>query len=301
MIDRKQLKATAKMRMDQSSPGYLKIMLLYVLTAVAVPQAVLAFISSPVEVTDQLSELISSGIDMDMALRMLQISSQQLLVQAVLNIVLWVYQLMLAFGLTRYCLLLYRGEPSGPSDLFTGFSIAGRVLGAQLLVGLIIVACTFGLIVIFGFAAVLIPWNSAESVAGILIVFWLAFFACLIVIGLNYALATLALADRPELGAMGAIQYGKNLIRGHKGRYFVLMLSFFGWALLCSLPQGIVSGVGAHFSLPQWMSALLSVAASLPVYLWVIPYMNTTTAGFYDALQNQGYLPPNPNTAAWPQ
>lgn len=289
-MDRKEIKATARMRMAQSDPGYVKIMLLYVLTAVVLPQVALAFVSRPVEVMDQLSELIYSGIDIDVALRVLQISSQQIISEFVLNIVLWIYQLILAFGLTRYCLSLYRGEPGGPADLFSGFSIAGRVLGAQLLVSLIIIACTLGLVVVFGFAVGLMSYSMDEaSLIGLLIVFWLVFFAFLIVILLSYALMNLSLADQPELGAMGAIQYGKNLIRGHKGQYFVLMLSFFGWALLCGLPQSILVTVESYsnLALPDWMSRLLSVAVSLPVYLWFTPYMNTAAAGFYDALHRE--------------
>lgn len=290
MIDRKELKTTAKMRISQANPGHLRVMLLYVLAAVAVPQAALTFVSfsTPTGLMDQLFELVYSGIDMETALRLLQIPSQQIILRQVLNVVLQIYQLIMAFGLTRYCLLLYRGETSGPADLFIGFSMAGRVLGANLLVGLIVGACCVALIFagsfVIAFFVIFLPSLPEIAVWGLLILFWLAALACLVLIWLNYALTTLALADRPELGAMGAIQYGKNLIRGHRGQYFVLSLSFLGWSLLCSLPVAVFSGLTLYLDLPAWAVSVISVVLGLPVYLWLSPYMNAAVAGFYDAL-----------------
>lgn len=287
MIDRKGIKATAKMRMAQSKPGYLKIMLLYVLAAVAVPQAALTFVGTPTELTEQLYELMYSGIDLDLALQVLQIPAQQIMLQRALNIVVWIYQVVMAFGLTRYCLLLYRGEPSGPADLFTGFSMAGRVIGQQMLMSLIIIGCAIACIVpvtgVVVFAAVVDSIVSTVLVVAAVLVLAVL----IIVVMLNFVLAAIALADEPELGAMGAIQYGKNLIRGHRGQYFVLILTFFGWSLLCALPLSAFTVAGSYLglNLPDWVFTLLTIVLSLPVYLWLTPYMNTTIAGFYDALR----------------
>jgi uncharacterized membrane protein len=48
---------------------------------------------------------------------------------------------------------------------------------------------------------------------------------------------------------------------GHKGKLFVLYLSFIGWFLLSC----ITCGVG---------------------FLWLVPYVQTTLANFYDDLKN---------------
>ena len=49
-------------------------------------------------------------------------------------------------------------------------------------------------------------------------------------------------------------------MKGHKWDLFVLMLSFLGWALLGALTFGIL-------------------------YIWILPYMNTTLILFYDKLR----------------
>lgn len=287
MIDRKGLKVTAKMRMAQSKPGYLKIMLLYVLAAVAVPQAALTFVGSPTELMEQLYELVYSGIDLEIALQVLQIPAQQLMLQRALNIVIWIYQVIMVFGLTRYCLLLYRGEPGGPADLFTGFSMAGRVISQQILVILIAIGCVIACIIPVTLIAAFAAMTDSTLGTVVLLLAVLPLAVLIVVVMLSFALASIALADQPELGAMGAIQYGKNLIRGHKGQYFVLLLTFFGWALLCALPLSVFNSVSVYLELdlPDWGFSLLSIVLSLPVYLWLTPYMNTTVAGFYDALR----------------
>lgn len=307
------------MRMSQSDPGYLKVMVVYMLAAVVMPQIALTVVTPSAAVTEQLYELIAGGIDLDMVLQLLPISPLQWFLQQALSVVLQLYQFVMVFGLTRYCLSLYRGEPCGPADLFVGFSTVGRVLAEPILVGLIILACTVAaLIVLVTVGTVFAMMLPMEMVPVLLILFWIAFCVGLVCLLLNYVLSTLTLADRPELGAMGAIQYSKNLIRGHKKQYFILWLSFLGWSLLCSLPMslfmsfeavqtmelitGTSAGMGLGFELPAWAGSLITLVLSLPVYLWLTPYMNTTMAGFYDSLHSQGFQPPVlDDTTAWHQ
>ena len=297
-MNRKELKGIARMRMSQSDPGYLSVMLLWVLAAVLVPQVLVSAVSAPLaQSLDQFSELLIGGIDPDLALRALQLSSGQIFSSAALNLVLWIYQLVMSFGLTLYCLRLYRGDPCGPPELFYGFSMPGRVVGAQLLVTLIAVACAIALAIPLTVAMVafiiFLPETPAIILAAVL---WTAYIAVLVAVMLSYALTTCALADQPGLGAMGAIQYGKNLIRGHRGEYFVLILSFLGWALLCSLLSGVFTAAVVYLELPvpAWASGIISVVLLLPNYLWLTPYVNTTIAGFYTALQGQGFRPEFP-------
>lgn len=70
------------------------------------------------------------------------------------------------------------------------------------------------------------------------------------------------LSDDPEEGkatALDCIRNSQRLMKGHKSRYFVLNLSFVGWYIL-----GLVTlGIG---------------------FIWIIPYINTTLAIFYDDL-----------------
>ena len=298
MIDRKQIKANAKARMAQSEPSCWRVMLVWVAVASLVPQLVMNLASGNTPDTLQkLTQLLEGGIDPELALRALQLSAGQLTASWALSLALNIFQMVLSFGLTAYCLRLYRGQECGIPDLFTGFSMAGRVIGQQVLVALIAIGITILLTIPVTMVAIFAA-SMGEVLGGILLIAGVTGgVILLVVIMLGYALATIALADQPDLGALGAIQYGKNLIRGHKGQYVILGLSFFGWALLCSLPSGIYTGVYTALSLPVplWISGLIDLVLMLPYYLWLMPYVQTSTAGFYEALrQEKEVLPQMP-------
>lgn len=297
MIDRKQIKAAAKARMAQSAPSYWKIMLVWMVAAAVVPQLVQNLTGDSTESMQKLSQLLEGGIDPDLALRALQLSAGQLTAAWALSLALNIFQMVMGFGLTVYCLRLYRGQECGTPDLFTGFTMVGRVIGQQVLIYLI----ALGLVILFTIPVTFIAIFAAgmgEVLGGILLIaVSLGALFLIALVMLSYGLATIALADQPELGAMGSIQYGKNVIRGNKGRYVVFVLSFFGWMLLCALPSGIFSGVYTAFSLPipLWAANLINAALMLPFYLWLMPYIQTSISGLYDALrQENGLFPQMP-------
>lgn len=298
MIDRKQIKAAARARMAQSAPSYWKVMLVWLLVASLVPQLVMNLASGDTpDSLQKLMQLLEGGIDPELALRALQLSAGQLTVSWALSLALSIFQMVLGFGLTSYCLRLYRGQECGIPDLFNGFSMAGRVIGQQILVNLIAIGITILITIPVALIAIFAAVMD-EVLGGILLILAVIGGVILfVVIMLGYALATTALADQPELGAMGAIQYGKNLIRGHKGQYVLFVLSFIGWELLCALPSGIYTALYTTLSLPIpfWAFGLIDMVLMLPYYLWLAPYVQTSAAGFYDALrQEKEALPPMP-------
>ncbi|WP_433956693.1 DUF975 family protein [Cytobacillus horneckiae] len=81
-----------------------------------------------------------------------------------------------------------------------------------------------------------------------------------IIKGLAYSQAVYILRDHPELSVNQAITESRRMMHGHKWRYFVLNLSFIGWAIL-----GIFTlGIG---------------------YLWLSSYFLTAHAHFYEDLK----------------
>lgn len=91
----------------------------------------------------------------------------------------------------------------------------------------------------------------------ILIFLWtLLFIIPGIIKSFAYFLTPYILVDNPELSANEAINLSQKMMKGHKFDLFWLELSFIGWILL-----GILTlGVG---------------------YVWLMPYMMTATADFY--------------------
>lgn len=72
-----------------------------------------------------------------------------------------------------------------------------------------------------------------------------------------------------EITATEAISKSRQLMDGHKWEFFVLQLSFLGWAILCVLTTGIG-------------------------FLWLKPYMETTNALYYRQLATDQFKSPQP-------
>lgn len=73
----------------------------------------------------------------------------------------------------------------------------------------------------------------------------------------SYAMTPYILEENPELSANDAIDRSRAMMKGRKFDLFWLWLSFIGWGLLC-IPT---LGIG---------------------FLWLIPYMQTAEAAFYE-------------------
>lgn len=83
-----------------------------------------------------------------------------------------------------------------------------------------------------------------------------------IIAAISYAMTFYIIADDSSIGAIEAIDKSKKMMDGYKMKYFTLCLRFLGWALLCILTLGIG-------------------------FLWLIPYMQVTTAKFYDDIREK--------------
>ena len=96
---------------------------------------------------------------------------------------------------------------------------------------------------------------------GIFISLWsLLFIIPGIIKAFSYAMTPYILEENPELSANEAIDRSRAMMRGHKFDLFWLYLSFIGWAILCLLTAGIG-------------------------FLWLIPYISTTQAAFYEEVK----------------
>lgn len=111
-------------------------------------------------------------------------------------------------------------------------------------------------------------WRSvwAYLFRGILITLW----SLLLVIpgiikSLSYAMTMYIVKDHPELTVNEAIDLSKDMMYGHKYDLFYLYISFIGWYLLSILTLGIGS-------------------------FWLIPYIETAQASFYEDVKAEWEL-----------
>lgn len=80
-----------------------------------------------------------------------------------------------------------------------------------------------------------------------------------IIAAFSYSQTIYIMLDNPKISPLEAISASKQLMRGHKFEYFVLQLSFLGWAYLALFTFGLLG-------------------------IWLNPYMQVTMANYYNAL-----------------
>lgn len=88
-----------------------------------------------------------------------------------------------------------------------------------------------------------------------------------VALSVGFIILSVALAQVPyiiletNVGAIQAMKISIKMMKGNKWRYFVLYLSFIGWAILSTLTFGIG-------------------------FLWLIPYVSLTFTNFYKDISN---------------
>ena len=87
---------------------------------------------------------------------------------------------------------------------------------------------------------------------------------------ISYSQAYYILAEHPEMSGKEALDASKSMMDGHKMDYFVLMLSFIPWMLLCTVTCGLA-------------------------IFYVGPYMSTVFVNFYQAIKPQAEMNMNGN------
>lgn len=170
------------------------------------------------------------------------------------TIIVSLLESVLTAGLTHYFLNFARGRASEVKDLTYGFkNHPDRFIVATLVI-------MFGSAIFLIPAAILTVFMSYSNTILLLIIPVVLLYVAGIVFSLRFTLgcsqAFYILNDDSEAGALEAIRKSREMMVGHKGRLFFLILSFLGWSLL-----GICScGIG---------------------FLWITPYMSITQCFFY--------------------
>ncbi len=198
-------------------------------------------------------------------------SNTMLLPLIFLTVLIILVDVVLSAGYICYCLGVWRGQDMPYSSLFDGFSFAGKVIGLQLVMALFVYL-----------------WSLLFVIPGIIAMY-------------RYSFAMYNLCLNPELGIMEALDLSKKQTSGYKMQFFVLELSFIGWALLASLPQAI--GQSMLEVIPTTgtaVTALVLVLISAIAQIFLMPYMQLSYTGFYlqattpFANEEESTLPPPP-------
>ncbi|MDP4121291.1 MAG: DUF975 family protein [Bacillota bacterium] len=138
---------------------------------------------------------------------------------------------LIRIGYVWYTLRISRSIPSPVSKMFEAFNMPLKIIGLSIMIG------------IFTFL-----WTLLFIVPGIIASY-------------RYRQAYYILYDHPDYGIMQCIRESKAMMKGYKGKLFVLDLSFLGWCILSALTCWIL-------------------------FIWTLPYISVTSSNFYNALLN---------------
>ena len=293
MYNRKEFKKEAKQLIRQSKPHYMLVTLVFFLLTTALSTAV--------------SELGGLG----------GLGAGILSVFLTIMVTLFIY--VMNMGYANYALRLSRGEETGMKSLFESFSYSGRSIALPILVAIYTFA--WSMLLVFGAVVVLAVVGFVFGGIGMFeggvtplfivvsAVVYIVAVVLIIMIGLRYSMARFALAEHPEERAGAAIRRSIKMMKGNKGKFFIMQLSFIGWEILLGLIVLVVMTVGFFVSDTSWVfESLMAVmdqpdqimqvtealgfqlhwwiiladVVCLPLSLWIIPYSQTAYARFYN-------------------
>jgi len=135
----------------------------------------------------------------------------------------------ISVGLCIYSLSIWRHDEFEFSHIFEGFNNLGRNIGGVLLVAI--------------FTSL---WSLLFIIPGI-------------IMALAYSMTSYIMADT-DCTAGEAIRTSKAITKGYRGEIFVMVLSFFGWAILGVFTAGLV-------------------------FIYAAPFITVSYAGLYDELK----------------
>lgn len=180
----------------------------------------------------------------------------------ILSAIMVLISVPLGLGTTYAFIKLKRNEDVKVLDFiklaFTNFAKSWSLMVVTIVKMILPIICIIVGIILF----VIMACSSYKISFGLLVVGVIVYLAAIVyavVIGLRYILSYYISYDNPSINAFEAVNESARLMKGHKGDYFVLILSFLGWAIISVL----TFGVGL---------------------LWLIPYMQTTVVCFYDEI-----------------
>ncbi len=148
-------------------------------------------------------------------------------------------------------------------------TIAGMLLGAALNLAIlnIYLDLHYGrkpeIADLFSQLSNVLPAFCTQFLVGLFTFLWsLLLFVPGIIKACSYSQAMYILAENPGISPTEAIDRSKTMMEGHKMEYFLLSLSFIGWALLGIFTLGIL-------------------------YIWLVPYMQATMANYHRSLKGE--------------
>lgn len=202
-------------------------------------------------VMNGITTLIANGMVTESAVTDMGAYLKSLLPMLGVNIIVSILLQIFVCGLYKFLLKMARQEDYKFSDFFYGFTHSpDRIIVANLLQ----FALYFVIMIPVILALIVSMANpSFYFVALVMLCINIIF---VIMVAYSFQLSPFLLMDNDYMGGLQSLAYSMQLMRGNKGRLFLIALSFIGWQILAVCTFGIGQ-------------------------IWVIPYSALTTIFFY--------------------
>lgn len=182
------------------------------------------------------------------------------------SLLMFIIESLLMMGFVGIILNISRGKKVSLDDLFTKTDLFGKYIVITLLLALVgFIITLLGYLAFKSLIMVSLYHTEINLLLAIfLILFGLFLTIAIIMVGIYLAIAFsqtyFILYDEPKLSVMKVLEKSFDMMADYILEYFVLVLSFIGWAILGIFTFGIL-------------------------YFWLIPYMLVTFAIFYDKIK----------------
>lgn len=315
--DRAKMKLEVKQLMKKTRPRPIWLTLLYLVIVAAGSWVIQTVIGSVIGVGAVTSAYIQALMSLDPSnweRAVEELAASLVMNSSVLSgiisgsilmgILSYLWTSLMGMSYVGYTLDMVRGKNPGAKALFSAFPKFGKVILTNILVGVFTalwsLLFSLALVIVIVIAALLIEAVPAIGIL-LMIVGYAAFLAVMLWVTLRYAMVNYLVMDQ-DLSGLEAIRVSKQMMKGYKGRLFVLYLSFIGWYLaafaiilvgallmgLCALPMvggsmgGIIAGV-----ILMLVVGLVMVVGTLLLEMWLTPYVGGCTVKFYEYIMSQ--------------
>lgn len=310
--NRAELKRTAKELVRTTRPKVWLTTLIYILLTTVAVRVVTTLVPNPLTDLTTAMQIYPDYFaeNPEMLASMLGAASGGMMLTVFVSVLTSLYQAVMRYGYVGYTLKVWRREAVAHTDIFSGFPMAGPIIGASIMVG--IFSFLWGLLVMLGYIVlvfVAVALSEVLELLGylmlILAIFWLI--AGIFLIFYRYSLTPYFLMSDPDLDIFQAITASKTAMRGNYKKRFVLDLSFLGWSLLEGLITLAVMAVGfivifwgsfdalsfdvtpttllVGAGVPGILVMILAFVIALPLTLWLTSYIRVTETGFFETVK----------------
>ena len=179
----------------------------------------------------------------------------------------------LNLGALRYFIDILKGREASYKTVFSRLGAFLKGIWLDILISVIFMLCVAAIVGPFLLLAFNVPSFATSSFARFLAtVVPIVSLGFALIVYLNFALASHAIAEDNSLSAFSALKKSRAWMKGHKGHLFFVYLSFFGWLFLQS---------ALSYLLQNLFGAVIGMALGLFAGLAVSVYMTAAIAAFY--------------------